>query len=273
MYGIFHILATFFAGRRDIFTYCLGTDKYIRYNSDERRKSVLTVQKRCGKLYMEKIFIVEDDRKIREELSTFLSKNGYACEAPYEFENTIEEVLNEKPNLVLLDVNLPVFDGYYICREIRKRSDVPIIVVTSRDSEIDELMAMNLGADDFITKPYNTQILLAHISSVLKRASGRPLTDSIDCGKFTINLSQSIIVFRGVECELTKNELKILTSLYEKRGSIVSRDDLMTQLWNSNMFIDDNTLTVNINRLRKKLEDAGLTDVIETKRGRGYMVK
>lgn len=222
---------------------------------------------------MEKIFIVEDDKKIREELSTFLSRYGYTCEAPCEFEAITDEVINKNPSLVLLDVNLPVFDGYYICREIRKRSNVPIIVVTSRDSEIDELMALNLGADDFIAKPYNTQILLAHISSVLNRVSGKSSTDRIDCGEFTISTSRSLIVYKGVECELTKNELKILAFLYEKRGSIVNRDDLMTQLWNSNMFIDDNTLTVNINRLRKKLEDVGLTDVIVTKRGRGYMVK
>lgn len=222
---------------------------------------------------MKKIFIIEDDKKIREELSTFLTKNGYICERPDEFQNIIEDVLSKNPNLVLLDINLPVFDGYYICREIRKSSDVPIIVVTSRDSELDELMAMNLGADDFITKPYNTQILLAHIFSVLKRASRDIVTDRMDCGDFHINLSKSTITHNSVEFELTKNELKILTYLYEKKGTIVSRDELMTQLWNSDMFIDDNTLTVNINRLRKKLEDAGLDEVIETKRGRGYMVK
>lgn len=222
---------------------------------------------------MKKIFIIEDDKKIREELSTFLSKNGYICEAPWEFESVIEDIIYKKPELVLLDINLPVFDGYYICREIRKHSEVPIIVVTSRDTELDELMALNLGADDFITKPYNTQILLAHISSVLKRASKETITDRIDCGSFVINLSRSTIEYNGKEFELTKNELKILTLLYENKGVIVSRDELMTYLWNSDMFIDDNTLTVNINRLRKKLDDAGLGQVIETKRSRGYMVE
>lgn len=222
---------------------------------------------------MKKIFIIEDDEKIRIELSAFLSKNGYICEAPCSFEDIIQATLSAKPDIILLDINLPVFDGYYICREIRKRSDVPVIVVTSRDSEIDELMSMNLGADDFVTKPYNTQILLAHISSVLKRASREISTERIDCGDFIINLSHSAIEKDGTEYELTKNELKMLSYMYEKRSTIVSRDDLMTQLWNSDMFIDDNTLTVNINRLRKKLEDAGLPDVIETKRGRGYMVK
>ena len=222
---------------------------------------------------MKKIFIIEDDKKIREELSVFLSKNGYACNAPSEFNNIIEDAISDKPDLILLDINLPVYDGYYICREMREQSDIPIIVVTSRDSEMDELISMNLGADDFITKPYNTQILLAHISSVLKRTSREILNDCIFIKDFKVNLSNSSIEHNGKVFELTKNELKILTFLYEKRGTIVSRDEIMTKLWNSDMFIDDNTLTVNINRLRYKLEDAGLHDIIETKRGQGYIIK
>lgn len=221
---------------------------------------------------MKKILIIEDDKKMREELCTFLTKNGYSCEALCSFGNAIEHVLAASPDLLLLDINLPVLDGYYICREIVRQSEIPIIVVTSRDTELDELMAMNIGADDFIAKPYNTQILLAHISSVLKRTSRETAPDRIDCGGFSINLSRGCIEYPGGECELTKNELKILTLLYEKRGAVVSRDELMTQLWNNNMFVDDNTLTVNINRLRSKLEVAGLNQVIETKRGRGYLV-
>ncbi len=174
---------------------------------------------------------------------------------------------------MLLDINLPVYDGYYICRELRKRSDVPVIVVTSRDSEIDELTAMNLGADDFVTKPYNTQILLARIFSVLKRAYRESVSDRLDCGSFIINLSKSVLEHHGTETGLTKNELKILTCLFEQRGAIVSRDELMTQLWDSDMFVDDNTLTVNVNRLRKKLEECGLENVIETKRGQGYLLR
>lgn len=220
-----------------------------------------------------KIFIIEDNKKIRDELAAFLTKNGYLCEAPDEFEDIIELVLSAKPQLVLLDINLPVYDGYYICRELRKRSDLPIIVVTSRDSEIDELMAMNLGADDFVTKPYNTQILLARISSVLRRAYRESVTDRLDCGSFVINLSKSVLEYKGIETELTKNELKILTCLFEQRGAIVSRDELMTRLWGSNMFVDDNTLTVNINRVRRKLEELGIGDVIETKRGQGYLLR
>lgn len=221
---------------------------------------------------MKKILIIEDDRKMREELCTFLTKNGYSCDTLCSFEHVIEYALSAGPDLVLLDINLPVLDGYYICREIVRQSEIPIIVVTSRDTELDELMAMNTGADDFITKPYNTQILLAHISSVLKRTSREAAADRIDCGGFSINLSRGSVEYPGGICELTKNELKILSLLFEKRGVVVSRDELMTQLWNNNMFVDDNTLTVNINRLRSKLEDAGLNQVIETKRGRGYMV-
>jgi len=222
---------------------------------------------------MKKILIIEDNIKIRNELSIFLTQNGYTCDAPEDFAHIIEYSISSKSHLILLDINLPIYDGYYICREIRKQSDVPIIVVTSRDSEIDELTAMNLGADDFITKPYNTQILLARISSVFKRVYKENVTDKFDCGSFTINLSKSEIDYDGVKIDLTKNELKILTGLYEKRYSIVSRDELMAHLWDSEMFVDDNTLTVNINRLRKKLEDAGLKNVIETKRGQGYMLE
>jgi DNA-binding response OmpR family regulator len=233
----------------------------------------------CYKLFkrqrviMKKIFIIEDDKKIREELSVFLTKNGYTCNAPSDFDNIIQDAISDKPDLILLDINLPVYDGYYICREIREQSDIPIIVVTSRDSEMDELISMNLGADDFIPKPYNTQILLAHISSVLKRSSREIMNDCIYIRDFKVNLSNSSIEHEGKVFELTKNEMKILTFLYEKRGTIVSRDEIMTKLWNSDMFIDDNTLTVNINRLRYKLEDAGLHDIIETKRGQGYIIK
>lgn len=222
---------------------------------------------------MKKIMIIEDNKKIRDELSIFLSKNGYQCETPEDFTDIINTVFESKPHLLLLDINLPVFDGYYICREIRKRSDMPIIVVTSRDSDIDELMAMNLGADDFVTKPYNTQILLMRIESILKRVYRTEASDRLNCGDFSILVMKSAILYNGEETELTKNELRILTCLYERKGAIVSRDELMLKLWNSEVFIDDNTLTVNMNRLRKKLEDAGIADAIETRRGQGYILK
>lgn len=222
---------------------------------------------------MEKIIIIEDDEIIREELKNFLSKYGYEIVAPTSFDNIVELILNENANLVLLDINLPVFDGYYICREIRKESDIPIIIVTSRDSEMDELMSMNLGADDFVTKPYNTQILLARIGALLKR-SGQTTTSSnvLTYKDFQLNLSNASISCKEKEVELTKNEVKILSYLINHKGEIVSRESLMEYLWNSEYFVDDSTLTVNITRLRKKLEEIGIENVIETRRGLGYIM-
>jgi DNA-binding response OmpR family regulator len=222
---------------------------------------------------MTKIMIVEDHKKIRDELAIFLTQNGYACAAPERFDDIITQILETAPQLVLLDINLPVFDGYHICREVRKQSDVPIIVVTSRDTEMDELIAMNLGADDFVTKPYNTQILLARIATVLKRVYRDSAPERLFCDGFMVSLSKSALETSDKTYELTKNEVKILSCLFEKRGSIVGRDELMRYLWDSELFIDDNTLTVNLSRLRRKLEEAGFNDVIETRRGRGYIMR
>ncbi|MDD5878042.1 MAG: response regulator transcription factor [Clostridiales bacterium] len=222
---------------------------------------------------MEKIIIVEDDKIIREELQSFLSKYGYEVVAPSEFENIVEFILNENANLVLLDINLPVFDGYYICREVRKKSEVPIIVVTSRDSDMDELMSINLGADDFVTKPYNTQILLARIGALLKRSGSNTVSTNILTYKdFQLNLSNATVLYNGKEIDLTKNEVKILSYLINHKGEIVSRELLMEYLWTSEFFVDDSTLTVNITRLRKKLDEIGIENVIETRRGLGYIM-
>ncbi|MBF8982337.1 response regulator transcription factor [Lutibacter sp. B2] len=223
---------------------------------------------------MEKIMIIEDSKVIRDELKTLLIRYGYQIDAPESFNNILEHVQNEAPNLILLDINLPVFDGFYICREIRKTSNIPIIIVTSRDSEVDELMSMNLGADDFVTKPYNTQILLARISSVLKRVYSNMQNIDITIYKdLKLNLSNGTIENSGKTLELSKNELKILSYLIKNKGNIVSREKIMNYMWNSDAFVDDNTLSVNINRLRKKLEEIGLNDYIETKRGLGYIMK
>ena len=222
---------------------------------------------------MERIIIVEDDEIIREELKNFLSKYGYEVIVPTSFENIVEFILNENANLVLLDINLPIFDGYYICREVRKKSDVPIIIVTSRDSDMDELMSMNLGADDFVTKPYNTQILLARIAALLKRSGSNATPKSILTYKdFQLNLSNATIKYNEKEIELTKNEVKILSYLMNHKGQIVSRELLMEYLWSTDYFVDDSTLTVNITRLRKKLEEIGIENVIETRRGLGYIM-
>lgn len=220
---------------------------------------------------MQKIIIVEDTEKIRNELKEFLSKYGYDVKVPEDFKNIINYIFEENPDLILLYINLPVFDGYYICREIRSKSDVPIIIVTSRDSEMDELMSMNLGADDFITKPYNTQILLARISSILRRVNNST-SQLLTHNGLNLNLSSGSISYNNNISELTKNEMKILNYLILNKEKIVSRDELMEYLWSSEAYVDDNTLSVNVTRLRKKLEEIGLKNVIETRRGLGYIL-
>lgn len=222
---------------------------------------------------MAKIMIIEDNENIKKELIEFLVRYGYEAYAPTNFENIVEIAIKDEPDLILLDINLPYYDGYYICREIRKDKDIPIIIVTSRDSEMDEIMSMNLGADDFVTKPYNTQILLARISAVLRRTCGNnSCYEIIEHKGLKLNVTNASISFNGKEIELTKNELKILLCLMKNKGCIVSREDLMDYLWNSDLYIDDNTLSVNVTRLRKKLQEIGFKDAIETKRGLGYIL-
>ncbi len=223
---------------------------------------------------MKKLMVIEDSEGIRNELTSFLIKYGYEVIAPVSFENIINDIRLSNPDLILLDINLPAFDGFYICREIRKEMNTPIIIVTSRNSEIDELMSMNLGADNFITKPYNTQILLAHINAVLKRTYGdKDHLDLLRIRDLELDLSRGTIKAFDNTLEISKNELKILACLIKNKEKIVSRDTLMNYMWNSDIYIDDNTLSVNINRLRKKLNEIGLKDYIETKRGLGYMIK
>lgn len=222
---------------------------------------------------MQKILIVEDDEKLRNELEIFLNNNGYQAECLTTFENTIKDILESDPNLVLLDINLPGSDGQYVCKEIRKQSNIPIIIVTSRDNELDELISINYGADHYITKPFNIQILLAKISSLLRRTNQNEIVDKIDAKDFILNIENSTIQKNGKSIELTKNEYKILRYLTQNRGKIVSREEIMDCLWESESFIDDNTLSVNITRLRTKLEELGLKELIETRRGQGYLLK
>lgn len=219
-----------------------------------------------------KIFIIEDEEKIRVELSEFLNRYGYEVSYSTNFENIVNIALKENPHVILLDINLPYYDGYYICREIRKNSNVPIIVVTSRNSEIDELMSMNLGADDFITKPYNTQILLARISSIIRRTYQNLEAETFEFNGLKYNMSTSEMSFKDNKIELTKNESRILYTLMKSKGKIVSRNDLMKSLWQNDEFVDDNTLTVNINRLRKKIDGIGAEGYLQTKRGQGYIL-
>ena len=223
---------------------------------------------------MNKILIVEDDAKLRNELKIFLERNGFEAQVIEDFENAIQKILEVRADLILLDINLPFADGEYICKEIRKTSNVPIIMLTSRDSEIDELLSLNYGADQYVVKPFNIQILLAKINALLKRSQNTDSSQNIiDCKEFILNISKSQIEKDDRKIELTKNELKILHYLVSKRGQIVSREEIIDYLWDSQSFIDYNTLTVNIKRLRDKLEDLNLHDMIETKRGQGYILK
>lgn len=223
---------------------------------------------------MQKILIVEDDEKLRNELEIFLNNNGYQAESLKTFDNTINDILKIEPDLILLDINLPGTDGEYVCKEIRKQSNMGVIIVTSRDNELDELVSINYGADHYITKPFNIQILLAKISSLLRRAgSNNESKEKINVKDFILNISNSTIEKDSKIIELTKNEYKILKYLIENRGKIVSREDIMDSLWESDSFIDDNTLSVNITRLRNKLEELDLKELIETKRGQGYILK
>ena len=223
---------------------------------------------------MQKILIVEDDKKIRKELEEFLNKHGYLAKGLEKFDNTIQDILNENADLILLDINLPYVDGEFVCKEVRKTSDVPIIMVTSRDNEIDELMSLNYGADQYVTKPYNIQILLAKINGLLKRnKKSKKEIQKIDCDGFLLNIAERVIEKDEQKIELTKNEYSILYYLSINKGRIVSRDEIMDYLWESEEFIDDNTLSVNVKRLRGKLEEIGLIDRIETRRGQGYILK
>lgn len=223
---------------------------------------------------MQKILIVEDDEKLRNELEIFLSHQGYQAKCLKKFDNTIHDILEINPNLILLDINLPNVNGEYICKEIRKQSDMGIIIVTSRDNELDELVSINYGADHYITKPFNIHILLAKVNSLLRRTnSNSEPKNKIDAKDFILNISNSTIIKDDKIIDLTKNEYKILKYLIDNREKIVSREDIMDVLWENDCFVDDNTLSVNITRLRSKLEELGLKDIIETKRGQGYMLK
>ena len=221
---------------------------------------------------MYKILIVEDDEVLRDELKIFLRNNGYEAEVQNKFDNTVQDILDRKTDLVLLDINLPEVNGEYICKEIRRVSNLPIIIITSRDNEIDELLSINYGADHYVTKPFNIQILLAKISSILRRTEMGNNVEKIDAKDFVLNISKSTIEKEKAEIELTKNEFKILKYLVKNRNKIVSREEIMNYLWDSENFIDDNTLTVNITRLRGKLEELGIKELLQTRRGQGYIL-
>uniref|UniRef100_UPI002ED62964 response regulator transcription factor n=3 Tax=Paraclostridium sordellii TaxID=1505 RepID=UPI002ED62964 len=219
------------------------------------------------------IMIIDDNEQLQNEIGNLLIANRYNIIKPKEFNNIPKLIKEENTDLILLDINLPQDDGFKICTEVRSFSKVPIIFITSRNTNIDELMAITLGGDDFITKPYNTQILLARINSILKRAYPDDKNmDVVEHNDLKLNILSSTIEHNGNVCELIKNELKILHYMLMNKGKIVSRVDIMEHLWDSSLFVNDNTLTVNITRIRTKIEEIGVSDFIKTKRGQGYII-
>lgn len=222
---------------------------------------------------MYQILLIEDNPSTRKAVMALLTRYGYEVKAPAAFDRLMSEFEQVRPHLVLLDINLPVKDGFHFCRELRSRSEVPIILLTSRESDMDQVMGITLGADDYIVKPYVAEVLLARIAAVLRRTYGRaPLTEALEYQGLRLDLASGVVSYGEQQIELTKNELKLLHALLEKQGTLVSREQLMERLWSSDLFIDENTLTVNIARLRGKLAEMGLEGFIETRRGLGYIV-
>lgn len=221
---------------------------------------------------MYRIMIVEDDRGISESVAAQVRHWGFEALCANDFRNIISSFDKFKPHLVLLDVSLPFFDGYHWCREIRKTSDVPIIFISSAADNMNIIMAMNMGGDDFIAKPFDLSVLTAKIQALLRRAYNFSAAKVLEHAGATLNTNNRTLSCGETKLELTKNEYRILLTLLENKGTVVSREKLMESLWSTDSFVDENTLTVNINRLRKKLENVGLFDFIVTKFGVGYIV-
>ena len=212
--------------------------------------------------------VIEDEKTIRDELKSLLETSGYKTIVLEKFDNALEDILKEKSDLLLLDINLPKVNGELILKEVRKQSNIPIIMVTSRVGEADEVLSMSYGADDYITKPYNPTILLLRISNIFKRMEKN--TDFLIYDDIKVYQSKGILMKENKVLDLTKNEMIIFSYLLNNRGNIVNRDELMTELWNNEEYINENALTVNISRLRAKLESFGIENAIETRKGLGY---
>ena len=220
---------------------------------------------------MKKILIIEDDESVRGELKELLNNAGYDALILDDYTNMLDDILNIHPDLILLDINIPYMNGEVLLKNLRKVSNIPVIMVTSKNTEVDEVLSMSYGADDYITKPYNPTILLLRIGAVLKRGE-KNITDTILYHDILIEVKRGIVKKGHEEVILTKNEMIIFLYLYERMGSIVSRDELMTELWNNDEYINDNALTVNISRLRNKFRELGVDNAIETRKGQGYIL-
>ena len=221
-----------------------------------------------------KIFIVEDDPVIASAVAEHIASWGCETRIAQNFQNIVQEFVDFDPQLVLLDVGLPFYNGYHWCSEIRRFSSVPIIFVSSASDNMNIVMAMNMGGDDFIAKPFDLNVLLAKIQAILRRtydfAAPAP---TLEHRGAVLNTADASLTYQGQRIELTKNDYRILQTLLERKGSVVSRETLMEKLWETDSFVDENTLTVNIARLRRKLEAAGLPDYITTKKGLGYLIE
>ena len=223
---------------------------------------------------MYRIFVVEDDAVIAGAVARHLESWGYTVRCAREFDRVLQEFAEFDPQLVLLDIALPFFNGYHWCQEIRKISKVPILFLTSAGDSVNAVMAMQLGGDDLLAKPFDLQVLSAKVQAMLRRAYDfGPTARLLQCGGAVLNVSDGTLTVDGQRVELTRNELRILQMLLERKGQTVSREALMTRLWESDSFVDENTLTVNVGRLRRKLEAAGLPDLIRTRKGTGYLVE
>ncbi|MBB6214278.1 DNA-binding response OmpR family regulator [Anaerosolibacter carboniphilus] len=223
---------------------------------------------------MYSVMIIEDDKKITELIKNALERYGYKTYVVEDFSNIKGEFVKNSPKLVLMDINLPFYDGFYWCRDIRSVSNVPIIFISARDSDMDQVMAIENGGDDYITKPFSYEVLIAKIKGVIRRVYGSYSESShnevYEVNDLFIYMKQNIVEYQGKKIELSKNEFILLHSLLKNVNKIVSRETLLEELWSDIEFVDDNTLSVNITRLRKRLEEVGIVDCIETKRGQGY---
>ncbi|WP_333860565.1 response regulator transcription factor [Clostridium sp.] len=223
---------------------------------------------------MYKIMVIEDDKSLLDNITEMLVKWGFHAHGVINYSNILTEFIKNKPHLVLMDINLPYFDGFHWCNKIREISKCPIIFLSSRDSNMDIIMAVNMGADDYITKPFSMDVLIAKISALIRRSYsyGEEDYELLEHNGVILNLTYKMLSYGEREIELTKNEFKIMLLLMKNNGKTISRERIMRTLWDDDNFISDNTLTVNINRLRARLKDIGLYDFIKTKKGRGYEI-
>ncbi|MEW8955450.1 response regulator transcription factor [Clostridium sp.] len=224
---------------------------------------------------MYKILIIEDDAKLSSFTKEYLERYNYSVYEVTDFNNIEEEFQSIKPDLLLLDINLPYYDGFYFCRALRKNSNIPIIIISARSNDMDQVMAIELGADDYVTKPFKLEILLSKVKAALRRTYGEYAireNNQLNVGDIYIDEDNFKLLYEGREVELSKNEFKLIKKLIEKKNRIVSREELFQELWDDYNFVDDNTLTVNITRLKNKFLSLGVKNIIKTKRGVGYIL-